>query len=51
MNAEQKNLDSRQARSEATKHSLMRAAEQLIADRGMENVSISDIVSAAKQKK
>lgn len=50
MNAEQKNLDSRQARSEATKHLLMRAAEQLIADRGMENVSISDIVSAAKQK-
>ena len=28
----------------------MRAAEQLIAERGIENVSIRDIVSAANQK-
>ena len=50
MTAKPKNLDSRQARSEATKKALMRAAEKLIADRGVENVSISDIVGAANQK-
>ena len=50
MTALQKNLDSRQARSEATKSALMRAAEKLIAENGVENVSISDIVTVAKQK-
>lgn len=50
MTALQKNLDSRQARSEATKSALMRAAEKLIAENGVENVSISDIVNVAKQK-
>ena len=50
MSAVQKTNDSRQARSDATKHALMRAAERLIARCGMENVSISDIVVAAEQK-
>ena len=43
-------MNVRQSRSDATKQSLMRAAEKLIADRGIENVSIRDIVSAAGQK-
>ena len=42
--------DNRRARSEATQDALMRAAEKLIAERGIENVSIRDIVSAAGQK-
>ncbi len=46
----QKTIDSRLARSEATKQTLMRAAEKLIAERGMENVSIRNIVTAAGQK-
>lgn len=46
----EKTLDSRRARSEATKSALMRAAEKLIAERGVENVSIREIVSAAQQK-
>ena len=50
MSAVQKTNDSRQARSDATKNALMRAAERLIAQCGMENVSISDIVVAAEQK-
>ena len=44
------NVDSRKARSEATQQSLMRAAEKLIADRGLQNVSIRDIVATAGQK-
>ncbi len=46
----EKTIDSRRARSEATKNALMRAAEQLIAERGVENVSIREIVACAKQK-
>ena len=42
--------DSRRARSEATQRALMRAAEKLIAERGVENVSIREIVSVAEQK-
>jgi len=42
--------DSRHARSKATQIALMRAAEKLIAERGIENVSIRDIVAAAGQK-
>ena len=42
--------DNRRARSEATQDALMRAAERLIAERGVENVSIREIVAAAKQK-
>lgn len=44
------NIDSRHARSRATQTALMRAAEKLIADRSIENVSIRDIVAAAGQK-
>jgi len=43
-------MNSRQARSEATQSALMSAAEKLIAERGIENVSIRDIVSTARQK-
>mgnify|MGYP001178713127 CR=1 FL=1 len=50
MTAAEKITDSRQARSDATKNALMRAAEKLIAERGIGNVSISDIVAAAAQK-
>lgn len=42
--------DSRRARSEATKNAIMRASEKLVADGGMENLSIKDIVAAAGQK-
>jgi len=42
--------DSRRARSEATKDALMRAAEKLIAEGGMENLSIREIVAVAGQK-
>ncbi|MFK7913857.1 MAG: TetR/AcrR family transcriptional regulator [Pseudomonadales bacterium] len=44
------NTDNRRARSEATKQALMRAAEALMAEHGVENVSIRDIVTAAEQK-
>ncbi len=43
-------MDSRQARSEVTQRALKSAAVKLIAERGIENVSIRDIVSAAGQK-
>lgn len=43
-------MDNRQSRSEATRTALMRTAEKLIAERGIENVSIRDIVSTAGQK-
>lgn len=43
-------IDNRQSRSVATQQALMRAAEKLIADRGIENVSIRGIVDAAGQK-
>jgi AcrR family transcriptional regulator len=46
----EKALDNRRARGEATKLALMRAAEKLIAERGVENVSIREIVAAAGQK-
>ena len=46
----QQPVDSRRARSEATREALMRAAEKLIAERGMENISIRNIVAAAGQK-
>ena len=42
--------DNRRARSVATQTALMRAAEKLIAERGVENVSIRDIVTTAGQK-
>jgi AcrR family transcriptional regulator len=42
--------DNRQARSDATRQSLMRAAEKLIAERGLENVTIRDILNEAGQK-
>lgn len=42
--------DSRLARSDATRLALMDAAEKLIADKGVENVSIREIVKAAGQK-
>ena len=42
--------DSRHARGKATQAALMRAAEKLIAERGIENVSIREIVNAAGQK-
>ena len=45
-----KRIDNRRARSAATQQALMRAAEKLIAQNGIENVSIRDIVSAAGQK-
>lgn len=38
------------SRSEATQSALMQAAEKLIAQRGIENISIRDIVSTAGQK-
>lgn len=41
---------SRHTRSQATQDALKRAAEKLIAERGIENVSIRDIVSEAGQK-
>ncbi len=46
----EKTLDNRRARGESTKLALMRAAEKLIATRGVENVSIREIVVAAGQK-
>ena len=42
--------DSRRARSEATKDAIMRAAEKLIAQSGVENISIKEIVAEAGQK-
>lgn len=42
--------DNRQARSEATRRALMRAAEKLIARHGIENVTIRDILTEADQK-
>ena len=42
--------DNRRARSEATKNALMRAAEKLVSEGGMENLSIRAIVAAAEQK-
>ena len=42
--------DHRRTRSDATKRGLMGAAERLIADKGIENVTIRQIVSAAGQK-
>ena len=43
-------MDSRRAQGEGTRRTLMRAAERLIADRGIENVSMRDIVKAAGQR-
>ena len=43
-------VDNRHSRSEVTKQALMRSAEKLIAERGIESVSIRDIVQAAGQK-
>ena len=43
-------IDNRRARGEATKSALMRAAEKLSADNGVENVSIREIVAEADQK-
>ncbi len=48
--ADTQSIDSRRARSEATKSAIMRAAEKLIAQSGVENVSIREIVAAAGQK-
>lgn len=46
----QRAIDARQSRGETTKQALMRAAEKLIAEKGIENVSIRDIVQSAGQK-
>lgn len=43
-------MSARQERSQATQTALMRAAERLIAERGIGSVTIRDIVSAAGQK-
>ena len=43
-------MDSRKERSLATQNALKRAAEKLIAERGIESVSIRDIVATAGQK-
>ena len=45
-----KTTDSRRARSNATKQAMMRAAEKLIAQVGVENTSIREIVAEAGQK-
>jgi AcrR family transcriptional regulator len=42
--------DNRLARSQATRHALMRSAERLIAEKGLPNVSIRDILTDAKQR-
>jgi len=42
--------DSRRARSEATKNAIMRAAEKLVAQGGVENLSIKEITAVADQK-
>lgn len=42
--------DSRRARSEVTRNALMRAAEKLIAEHGVANISIREIVASAGQK-
>jgi len=47
---EEPRVDNRRSRSQATQRALMRAAEKLIAEKGIENVSIRDIVNAAGQK-
>lgn len=43
-------MDSRDARTKATQNALMRAAEKLIADKGIGNASIRAIINAAGQK-
>lgn len=43
-------MSNRQARSRATQNALMRAAERLIAERGIGGVAIRDIVATADQK-
>lgn len=43
-------MDNRQARSDNTRHALMRGAEKLIARRGIENVTIRDILAESGQK-
>lgn len=43
-------LNGQQARSLATQHALMEAAESLAASKGIQNVTIKDIVSEAGQK-
>lgn len=43
-------MDTRDARSKATQTALMRAAEKLIADKGIGNASIRAIINAAGQK-
>ena len=43
-------IDNRQARGETTRHALMRAAEKLIAEHGIENVTIRLILAEAEQK-
>lgn len=42
--------DNRLARGEATQHALMRAAEKLIASKGIQNVTTRDILTEAGQK-
>ena len=49
-NRETDSVDFRRRRSEATKRCLMWAAEKLIAEKGIENVTIRQIVGAAGQK-
>jgi len=42
--------DLRRTRSDATRHVLMRAAERIIAEKGIENLRIRDILTEADQK-
>ena len=49
MNTAEK-TDHRKVRGDLTRRALMNAAERLMATRGMGNVTIRQIVSAAKQK-
>ncbi|MEM7020187.1 MAG: helix-turn-helix domain-containing protein [Pseudomonadota bacterium] len=50
MKLQKEPIDNHQARSEATQQALMLAAEKLIAAKGIENVSIRDILNEAGQK-
>ena len=46
----ERKIDNRQARGDATRRALMRAAEKLISERGVESVTIRDILAEADQK-
>ncbi|MFZ8914099.1 MAG: TetR/AcrR family transcriptional regulator, partial [Pseudomonadales bacterium] len=48
--SQQEKTDHRKARGALTRRALMQAAERLMATRGLGNVTIRQIVAAAKQK-